>query len=241
MRKTFSYVIIAWGPDITNEASPFRRWPVDSPHRGTVTRKMFPFDDVIMEKHNRIPSVHIWYTVDRSHLMWAEAHIRWLEHRHGWLVKRQWAGSIPGWVSRDEYQVLGSTSIPARLYWEVFSWLTSVGTTRNTVIRFGLSRIGLAVLILHAAGVGLTDRPAVSSGVYNKYHSLQLQNYYAHFPPLQHTHIHAKHNYAELVMGMIMGFEALYAGRGRGNPVWRGPLVIKGIDCKVGRTLWCRL
>ena len=25
------------------------RWPVDSPHKGSVTRKMFPFDDVIME------------------------------------------------------------------------------------------------------------------------------------------------------------------------------------------------
>ena len=24
------------------------RWPVDSPHKGLVTRKMFPFDDVIM-------------------------------------------------------------------------------------------------------------------------------------------------------------------------------------------------
>ena len=123
--------------------------------------------------------------------MWAQVEW-WLQHRHGWLVKRQWAGSILGWVSRDEYQVLGSTSIPARLdtlvYWEPFSWLTSVGTTRNTVIRLGWSRIGLAVLILHAAGVGLTDRPAVISGRYNKCHSLQLQNYFAHFPPLQHTH-----------------------------------------------------
>ena len=57
---------------------------------------------------------------------------------------------------RDEYQVLGSTSIPARLdtlvYRESFSWLTSVGTTRHTVIRLGWSRIGLAVLIIHAAG-----------------------------------------------------------------------------------------
>ena len=133
---------------------------------------------------------------------------------------------ILGWVPRDEYQVLGSTAIPTRLdtlvYWEPFSWLTSVSTTRNTVIRLGWSRIGLAVLILHAAGVGLTDRPAVISGRYNKYHSLQLHNYYAHVPPLQHTHIHAKHNYAELVMGMIMGFEALHAGRGRRNPVWSG-------------------
>ena len=33
------------------------RWPVDSPHKGPVTRKMFPFDDVIMHstmvKHQR--------------------------------------------------------------------------------------------------------------------------------------------------------------------------------------------
>ena len=26
----------------------FHRWPVNSPHKGPVTRKMFPFDDVIM-------------------------------------------------------------------------------------------------------------------------------------------------------------------------------------------------
>ena len=29
------------------------RWPVNSPHQGPVTRKMFPFDDVIMEFHPR--------------------------------------------------------------------------------------------------------------------------------------------------------------------------------------------
>ena len=151
----------------------------------------------------------------------------WLGHRHGWLVKHQWARSILEWVSRDEYQVLGFTSIPARLdtlvYWEPFSWLTSVGTTRNTVIRLGWSRIALAVLILQVVDVGLTERPAVISGHYYKYHSLQLQNYYAHFPPLQHTHTHScKHNYAELVMGMIMVFEVSYAGRGRRNPMWSG-------------------
>ena len=27
------------------------RWPVNSPHKGPVTRKMFPFDDVIMDYH----------------------------------------------------------------------------------------------------------------------------------------------------------------------------------------------
>ena len=119
----------------------------------------------------------------------------WLEHRHGWLIKHQWAGSILGWVTSDEYQVHGSTSIPTRLdtlfCWESFSWLTSVSTTRNTVIRLGWSRIGLAVLILHAVGAGLIGRPAVISGRYNKSHSLQLQNHYAHFPPLQHTHTHS--------------------------------------------------
>ena len=144
----------------------------------------------------------------------------WLEHRHGWLVRRQWAGSGLGRVTRDEYQMLGSTSIPARLetlvYWESFSWLTSVGTTLNTVIRLWWSRIGLAVLILHAAGAGLLGRPAVISGRYNKCHSLQLQNHNAHFPPLQHTYIHAKHNYAELVMG---NYPQL-CGTGHGKLSW---------------------
>ena len=27
----------------------FHRWPLNSPHKGPVTRKMFPFDDVIMQ------------------------------------------------------------------------------------------------------------------------------------------------------------------------------------------------
>ena len=144
--------------------------------------------------------------------VWAQVEW-WLEHRHGWLVNRLWAGSVLGRVTRDEYQMLGSTSIPARLdtlaYWESFSWLTLVGTTRNTVIRLGWSRIGLAVLILHAAGEGLIGRPAVISGRYNKCHSRQLQNHYAHFPPLQHTHIHAKHNCAELVIGNDHDFRCI--------------------------------
>ena len=147
-------------------------------------------------------------------LFWLWAQVEWwLEHRHGWLVKRQWARSWLGRVTRDEYQVLGSTSIPARLdtlvYWESFSWLTSVGTTRNTVNRLGWSRIGLAVLILNAAGAGLIGRPAVISGRYNKCHSLQLQSHYAHFPPLQHTRIHARHSYAELVVGNDHGFRGI--------------------------------
>ena len=145
----------------------------------------------------------------------SSSELKWLEHMHGWLVKCQWAGSVLGRVTHDGYQLLGSTCILARrdtlVYWEPFSWLTSVGTTRNTVIRLGWSRIGLAVLILHAAGVGLIGRFAVISGRSNKFHSLQLKNQYAHFPPLQHTrtHIHAKHNDAELIMGNDHGFRGI--------------------------------
>ena len=82
-------------------------------------------------------------------------------------------------------EVHGSTSIPTRLdtliYRKPFPWLTTVGTTRITIIRLALGHTGLAVLIIHAAGVGLTGRSAVISSRYNKCHSLQLQNY-------MHTH-----------------------------------------------------
>ena len=34
------------------------RWPVDSPHRGPVTRKMFPFDDIIISLLQLIDAAH---------------------------------------------------------------------------------------------------------------------------------------------------------------------------------------
>ena len=37
-----------------------QRWPVDSPHKDPVTRKIFPFDDVIM---NFFPSYHKTYPI----------------------------------------------------------------------------------------------------------------------------------------------------------------------------------
>ena len=36
------------------------RWPVNSPHKGPVTRKMFPFDDVIIYFLNGV-CVHAWH------------------------------------------------------------------------------------------------------------------------------------------------------------------------------------
>ena len=37
--QSSALLAIVWG---------IHRWPVNSPHKGPVTRKMFPFDDVIM-------------------------------------------------------------------------------------------------------------------------------------------------------------------------------------------------
>ena len=64
------------------------------------------------------------------------------------------------------------------------------------------------MLILHAVGVGFIGRPAVNSGNYNKCHSGQLRNHYAHIPQLQHARIHAKH-YVEMVMGNDNGFRGI--------------------------------
>ena len=36
------------------------RGPVDSPHKWSITRKMFPFDDVIMVIYNWTMSIHCW-------------------------------------------------------------------------------------------------------------------------------------------------------------------------------------
>ena len=51
------YSIVYPGADQRKHQSPaslafvrgFHRWPVNCPHKGQVTRKMFPFDDVIMK------------------------------------------------------------------------------------------------------------------------------------------------------------------------------------------------
>ena len=44
------------------------RWPVNSPHKGPVTRKMFPFDDVIMQASVLIPGPDCG---------WHGAHVQW--------------------------------------------------------------------------------------------------------------------------------------------------------------------
>ena len=64
---TVVYSIINSGADQSKHQSSaslafvrgFHRWPVNSPHKGPVTRKMFPFDDVIMFRENTKMYLHI--------------------------------------------------------------------------------------------------------------------------------------------------------------------------------------
>ena len=47
--------------------------PVNAPHKGPVTRKMFPFDDVIMPKRGG-DDTHILWMLSIKHRAW---HLRW--------------------------------------------------------------------------------------------------------------------------------------------------------------------
>ena len=57
---TIDYLIVYSGADQRKHQSSaslafvrgIHRWPVNSPHKGQVTPKMFPFDDVIMSNYN---------------------------------------------------------------------------------------------------------------------------------------------------------------------------------------------
>ena len=55
-RKHQSYASLAFARGI-------HRWPVNSPHKWPVTRKMFPFDDVIMAFHKPLWLQRICYTM----------------------------------------------------------------------------------------------------------------------------------------------------------------------------------
>ena len=49
------------------------RWPVDSPHKGPATRKMFPFDDVIMLTDATIGSYSVFGdSSDESYIRFTE-------------------------------------------------------------------------------------------------------------------------------------------------------------------------
>ena len=63
---TIVFSTVYWGADQRKNQSsaslPFvrgiHRWPVNFPHKGPITRKMFPFDDVIMSSADNSSSMH---------------------------------------------------------------------------------------------------------------------------------------------------------------------------------------
>ena len=111
-----------------------------------------------------------WEIISCCELKWSAG---WSTGTVGWCTSER--GQYVEGCPRDEYQVFGSCQTWL-VYWEPFSWLTSVGTTRNTVVVW--IRIGLVVQILHAAGVGPIGRPAVISGRYNKCHSWYIRSFF---------------------------------------------------------------
>ena len=54
------------------------RWPVNSPHKGPVTRKMFPFDDVIMQQgRHRTREQHFATVLIANHIIMLASYMRW--------------------------------------------------------------------------------------------------------------------------------------------------------------------
>ena len=88
------------------------------------------------------------------------------------------SGSVPRKVFCDEYQVLGSTPFrPDLILWFIVN-----------------RSHGLAVQILHSAGVGPTSRPAFISCHYKNATHYSYRTTMHHFPPLQRAHTHTHTN-----------------------------------------------
>ena len=60
-RRSKKYQSFAWLAFVRG----IHRWPVNSPHKGPVTRKMFPFDDVIMHCFVKLITAFLSYTFKR--------------------------------------------------------------------------------------------------------------------------------------------------------------------------------
>ena len=70
--------------------SRIHRWPVNSPHKGTVTRKMFPFDGVIMKLHMQ--------KVDSWRLEYCYCSVE-ISYRVCWLHYVNWASVDKIWIN----------------------------------------------------------------------------------------------------------------------------------------------
>ena len=65
------------------------RWPVNSPHKGPITRKMFPFDDVIMVTAEPVDGITWLGSLGHLHAQWRQspgAIYRWFIARLQYLL-----------------------------------------------------------------------------------------------------------------------------------------------------------
>ena len=58
--------------------SGIHRWPMNSPHKGSVTRTMFPLDDVIMQTMH--PDIVLDFTKVVQHTVWQNVNLKTLFH-----------------------------------------------------------------------------------------------------------------------------------------------------------------
>ena len=88
--------------------------PVNSPHNWPVTRKMFPFDDVIMTCFGNPSAFFPFYTTILS-LQWWDFYINWNRHwgyqnmswwRHQMVKKKRWdftRSRFQAWAYRERW------------------------------------------------------------------------------------------------------------------------------------------
>ena len=92
-----------------------QRWPVNSPHKGPVTRKMFPFDDVIMViVIFSAVSHHAWHHSGCTHLGILCGHNQVEAHRQFWRVSSSWT-----WIWNSSNLTMQTMIFR---FWYEYSW-----------------------------------------------------------------------------------------------------------------------
>ena len=96
--QSYASLAFVWG---------IHRWPVNSPHKGPVTRKMFPFNDVIMIWKCRIHFVQVavcsspgwWFSMQVTSSLGQGARQRIGSIRHQLPLLLTWIDLMPAWIS----------------------------------------------------------------------------------------------------------------------------------------------
>ena len=135
---TVVYATIYSGPDQWKHQSSaslayvwgIHRWPVNSPHKGPVTRNMFPFDDVIMLSHRS--ALNFWKALSKH---------------CGLLLKKQLSGELVASVTnvcirRDKFTVDVRNHITTRNAFHT----TSIPSTNILIFSHRRSRVYFIII-----------------------------------------------------------------------------------------------